>query len=96
VAGAGDGLVPASPKGPVVDVVTVAAWGGQHGGGQQVLQFGAAERDQFGRVVGGGVVLEQRGDDQEGVGGQGSGRPVVPRGPGADPSLVEAAGALGE
>ena len=97
VAGAGAGLMVASPVRPVLDVFTVAVWGGQKGCGQQVLQFGAADRYEVGRVIiAGGLVLEGGGHDQERVGCQRCGRPVVPGGPGADLPLVQARGALSE
>lgn len=70
VAGGRDGLVMASPGGPVQDVLAVADGWRQHEGSQEPDEFGAAQRDER-RLVLGGVVDGGGREGKDGGGDQG-------------------------
>jgi hypothetical protein len=70
VAGGRDGLVMASPGGPVQDVLAVADGWWQHEGSQEPDELGAAQRDERGLVLG-GVVDGGGREGKDGGGDQG-------------------------
>ena len=92
MAGAGAGLLSASPQRPAQPVGGVSGGTGEQRG-EQVLQLVAGQADQPGGWWVPGVV-GQGGDHQEGVGKHGQGHPAVPGAPAADLMLVQAAQAL--